>query len=192
MLLNCHIGHFVLMCSWNRIFSLRLVRFQEHIRYIRSNNPQSAFSLHILQNRHEYSQMNNILSLLKLLNSQNMLMPFEQYYIQTLCREGKLIHEQYPGEINPLFQMVINPQPPHTTWINQLCFSWPPGYHPSWTALLKHTANQGMYNLRYTALMNTSRTSDYKSNKVSHYTQEYIMSNTYKRSQLLTSTETRC
>jgi len=112
MLLNYHIGHFILVCFWNCIFSLRLVWFQEHVR---SDNPQSAFALHILQNRHEYSQVNNIVALLKLLNIQNMLVPYEQYYIQTLCQEGKLIPKQYPGEVNPLFQMVINPQPPHTT-----------------------------------------------------------------------------
>jgi len=115
MLLNYHIGHFVVMCSWNCIFSLQLVQFQEHIRYVRSNNPQSAFALRILQNQHEYVQMNNIMALLKPLNSQNMLMPYGQYYIQALCPEGKLIPEQYSGEVNPLFQMIINPQPPHTT-----------------------------------------------------------------------------
>ena len=91
------------------------IHFQEHIRYIRSNNPQLAFALHILQNQHEYGHMNNILTLLKPLNSSNMLIPYEQYYIQALYQEGKLIPEQYPGETNPLFQMVINPQPPHTT-----------------------------------------------------------------------------
>ena len=35
----------------------------------------------------------------------------------------KLIPEQYPGETNPLFQKAINPQPPHTTWREQLFFS---------------------------------------------------------------------
>ena len=40
---------------------------------------------------------------------------YEQYYIQTLYREDKLIPEQCPGETNPLFQMAINPQTPHTT-----------------------------------------------------------------------------
>jgi len=28
------------------------IRYKEHIRYIRSNNPQTAYALHILQNRH--------------------------------------------------------------------------------------------------------------------------------------------
>ena len=53
--------------------------------------------------------------ILKPLNNPNLLIPYEQYYIQTLYREDKLIPEQYPRETNPLFQMVINPQPPHTT-----------------------------------------------------------------------------
>ena len=60
------------------------VRFQEHIRYIRNNNPQSAYAQHILQNQHEYIQMNSIITLLKPLNNPNLLIPYEQYYIQTL------------------------------------------------------------------------------------------------------------
>ena len=45
------------------------VRFQEHVRYIRNNNPQSAYAQHILQNQHEYGQMNSILTHLKPLNN---------------------------------------------------------------------------------------------------------------------------
>jgi len=45
-------------------------------------------------------------------NNPNLPIP----YIQTLYREVKLIPEQSPGEINPLIQTVINPQPLHTTW----------------------------------------------------------------------------
>jgi len=70
------------------------IRFQEHIRYIRSNNLRSAFAQHTLQNQHEYGQMNCIMTLLKPLSSPSMLIPYEQYYIQTLHREGKLIPEQ--------------------------------------------------------------------------------------------------
>jgi len=89
--------------------------FPKHIRYITNNNPQSAYAQHILQNQHEYGQMNSIITLLKPLKNPSMLIPYEQYYIETLYQEGKLIPEQSPGEINPLFQTVINPQPPHTT-----------------------------------------------------------------------------
>jgi len=93
------------------------IRFQEHIRYIRYNNSQSAYDLHILQNQHEYGQMNSTMTLLKPLNNPSLLLPYEQYYgyIQSFHQEGKLIPEQSPGKTNPLFQMVINPQPPHST-----------------------------------------------------------------------------
>jgi len=70
------------------------MNFQEHIRYIRCNNPQSAFAQHILQNQHEYGQMNCIMTLLKPLSSPRMLIPYEQHYIQTLHQEGKLIPKQ--------------------------------------------------------------------------------------------------
>jgi len=55
------------------------------------------------------------MTVLKPLNNPNMLIPHEQYYIQTLYREGKLIPEQSPEEINPRFQLVINPHPAHIT-----------------------------------------------------------------------------
>jgi len=44
--------------------SLKLCH-QEHIRYIKNNNPQSAYALHILQNRHECGPMNETMHLLK-------------------------------------------------------------------------------------------------------------------------------
>ena len=125
--------------------------FKEHIRYIRNINPQSAYAQHIQQNQHEYGQMNSIMTLLKPLNNPSLLIPYEQYYIQTLYREGKLILEQNPGEINPLFQTVINSQPPYSTWTDQLCFSLQHGYHSNpTTPKLQNTSNQGMCNLKIT------------------------------------------
>ena len=41
------------------------VRHKEHIRYVRTNNPLSAYALHILQNRYEYGTMADTLQLLK-------------------------------------------------------------------------------------------------------------------------------
>ena len=61
------------------------IRFQEHIRYNRYNNPQSPYAYHILQNQHEYGPMNSTMTLLKPLNNPSLLLPYEQYYIQSLC-----------------------------------------------------------------------------------------------------------
>jgi len=38
-----------------------------------------------------------------------MLTPYEQFYIQTLQREGKLIPDQRVGDPNPLFELAIHP-----------------------------------------------------------------------------------
>jgi hypothetical protein len=48
------------------------VRYKEHIRYIRYNNPKSAYAQHILNNQHEYGTMNNVMTLLKPLNNPNV------------------------------------------------------------------------------------------------------------------------
>jgi len=93
--------------------------------------------------------------------------------------------------IVPLFQTAINHQPPITTWKGQLCFSLQPGHYSSLTAPnLQHTANQGMYNFRFTILMNTNKTSNHQSISETHYTQENTTITTHKGSQLLILTET--
>jgi hypothetical protein len=40
-------------------------KHKEHIRYIRNNNPTSAYAVHILNNRHEYGTTENTLQLIK-------------------------------------------------------------------------------------------------------------------------------
>jgi hypothetical protein len=52
--------------------------FQEHIQYIRYNNPQSVYALHILQNQHKSSQINSTMTLLKPIIDPNLLLPYEQ------------------------------------------------------------------------------------------------------------------
>ena len=85
--------------------------FQEHIRYIKTNNPQSAYTQHILHNQHEYGTLNELMILHKPLTHENMLIPYEQFHIQSLHQAGKLIPEQYPGELNRLFQLAIDHSP---------------------------------------------------------------------------------
>ena len=77
--------------------------FQEHIRYIKTNNPQSVYAQHILHNRHKYGTLNELMTLLKPLQHESMLLPYEQYHIQ-----------QCPGDPNPLFQLALNRPHPYT------------------------------------------------------------------------------
>jgi len=75
-------------------------RYQEHIGYIKSNNPQSAFALQILKNGHEYGTINESTTLLKAINHAPSLIPYEQLFIQAHHQQSKLIAEQNPGEHN--------------------------------------------------------------------------------------------
>jgi hypothetical protein len=52
--------------------------------------------------------MNIIMTLLKPLTNPNVRTPYEQYYIQSLHQEGKLIPEQNPGDPNPLFKKAVH------------------------------------------------------------------------------------
>ena len=88
-------------------------RFQEHIRYIKTNSPQSASAQHILHNQHEYGTLTESMTLLKPLQNESMLLPFEQFHIQSLRHAGKLIPEQYLNDPNPLYQLTFS-HPQHT------------------------------------------------------------------------------
>ena len=85
------------------------VRYREHMRYIKNNDPQSAYALHILQNRHEYGPLANTMTLLKPIRKPSMLIPYEQLLIQTFYQNNNLIPEQNCYEHNPLFQLATEP-----------------------------------------------------------------------------------
>jgi hypothetical protein len=104
-------------------------RYREHIRYIRNNNPQSAYAQHILQNLHEYGSITDTMSLHKPIHKTSMLIPYEQLFIQTFNHNGNLITEQGTGEQNPLFQLPIDTMPTSATTWKQKQINTPPITH---------------------------------------------------------------
>jgi len=81
-------------------------RYKEHIRYIRSNNPQSAYAMHILQNRHEYGPAIETLQLLKACTKGTRMSCWENMYMQTFHNHGTLITEEEIGDPNPLYNII--------------------------------------------------------------------------------------
>ena len=77
-------------------------RYKEHVRYIRYNNPQSAYAMHILQNKHEYGPAKDTLQLLKTCSKGTRMSCWEILYMQTFYNHGILITEQQINEFNPL------------------------------------------------------------------------------------------
>jgi len=51
------------------------------MRYIKQNDPQSVYVLHILNNTHEYEPTSNIMSLFKQVNKGSLMNSFEHLYI---------------------------------------------------------------------------------------------------------------
>jgi len=107
-------GIYTLICqTWNSAYigqtSRNLtLRYCEHIRYIKNNDPQSTYVLHILKNICEYSSLKDIMSLLKLIHKTSMLIPYEQSLIHIFHQNGNLIPEQIFGEQNPLFLLATD------------------------------------------------------------------------------------
>jgi hypothetical protein len=90
-------------------------RYLEHTRYIRNNDPQSAYAAHIINNIHEYGSINNNMTLFKQANKGPHTNSLEQFYIQLHAHNKKLVPEQIPGVFNPVFRFVYNLQSLHFT-----------------------------------------------------------------------------
>ena len=70
------------------------IRHCEHVRYIKTNNPISAYALHILNNRHEYSYPEHTMQLLKICIIEKVMNCWESLYMQVLQQQNLVINEQ--------------------------------------------------------------------------------------------------
>jgi hypothetical protein len=89
-------------------------RYKEYIRYIRNNDPPSAYATHIIDNLHEYGDINDNMSMLKQTNKGPYMKTLEQFYIQLFAYNNKLIPEQNTGEYNPIFRFIYDIQKRHS------------------------------------------------------------------------------
>jgi len=87
------------------------MRFQEHARYIKNNDPRSSYALHILKCRHEQGNINDTMTLLKQVNKPYLLLPCEHMFIQSLHHSNELIDEQQANEYNPMFELLRTETP---------------------------------------------------------------------------------
>jgi len=67
------------------------VRHKEHARYVRSNNPTSAYALHILNNKYEYGTAAETLELSKTCHKGTRMDCWENFYMQTFHKHKILI-----------------------------------------------------------------------------------------------------
>ena len=81
-------------------------RFSEHCRYIKTNDPKSAYALHVLNNRHEYGPIETTMSLIRSCRKGSHMNTLENFYIQDYYQKDILIPEQQLGEHCILFNIV--------------------------------------------------------------------------------------
>ena len=99
---TCHVS-----CIGQTSRSLKDI-YKEHIRYTKYNEPQSAYVLHILNNKQEYGPIKDTITLLIHIDKTTLLIPYKQLYVQTNHHHKQLIPEQHISEHNLMFQLVCN------------------------------------------------------------------------------------
>jgi len=99
-------------------------RNQEHIRYRKQNDTQSANAIHILNYNHEYGTINTTMSLLKQTTKTSIFIPYEQFYMHSHYYHKELIPEQNTGEHNPTYQLIFNTHITATSAIYTLIFTY--------------------------------------------------------------------
>jgi hypothetical protein len=85
------------------------VRYIEHHRYIKTNEPKSAYALHILNNKHEYGPLQSTMELLKTCKKGWHMNILENFYIQQHYQKVTLMNEQHPGEQTPYLRSLTLP-----------------------------------------------------------------------------------
>ena len=91
---------------------MTLVGHKEHIRYVRTNNPTSAYSLHILINKQDYGTTEETLELLNPCHKGTRMNCWETFYMHLFYQNDALIIEQQASDINPLYEIADRSQTP--------------------------------------------------------------------------------
>jgi hypothetical protein len=79
-----------------------ITRHKEYVPYIKNNNPLSAYTMHILHNRHEYGTPTSTLKLLNHCQKGTIMNIRESMYIQAYGQQDLLVPEQSSTDHNPL------------------------------------------------------------------------------------------
>jgi len=67
-----------------------------------SNNPISAYASHILNNKHEYGNVDRTIQLLKQWNKGNNMNRWESFSINIFQQQNILIEKEKVNDLNPL------------------------------------------------------------------------------------------
>ena len=86
------------------------IRHKENLRYIKNNNPTSAYAMHILDNRHEFGSAEETLELLKPCRRGTKMNCWEALFTHIHHKQTILISEQQVTDTNSLFDLAHIPR----------------------------------------------------------------------------------
>ena len=81
------------------------IRHKEHTRYIKTNNPISAYVLHILNNKQEYGNLEQTIELLKPCKKGAKMNCWESFSINVLQKQNLLIKGQKVNDPSSPFEL---------------------------------------------------------------------------------------
>jgi hypothetical protein len=83
-------------------------RYQENLKYIKQNDPQSTYALHVLNSSSEFGPIINTMPVHKRINEGPLLRPFKQLYIRSQFYHSKHVWKQNTEERNPMHQLIFD------------------------------------------------------------------------------------
>jgi hypothetical protein len=81
------------------------IRHREHTRYIKTNNPISAYALHMLNNKHEYGNAGHTIQPLKSCTIGNKMNFRGSFYIHIFQQQNSLIDEENVKDLKPIYNL---------------------------------------------------------------------------------------
>jgi hypothetical protein len=86
------------------------IRYKEHIRDIRNNNDNIGYAQNILNNKHEYGNIQDTMDILQVTQKGRLMDTIEKYYIYKANREGITLNDTHTNNKNPIFETIYNYQ----------------------------------------------------------------------------------
>jgi hypothetical protein len=74
------------------------IRHKEHTKYIKTNNPVSVYALHILNNKHEYGNIEQTIELLNPCNKGVKINIWESFFIHILQKQN-FVNRRTEGQL---------------------------------------------------------------------------------------------
>jgi hypothetical protein len=87
------------------------IRLQEHFRDFKYGNIKSKFAQHLLENKHSFGPMEDIMDIVHITNKGKMMDTLERYYIYKETKSNNQINDKLTVKPNSIFETLIHKAP---------------------------------------------------------------------------------